>query len=735
MNLQFSFESKFTPSFFVVVSLLFASLFPVVSSAQTSVSGHIFSSTGSPVFGANIYSHAYELGATTDSLGYFVIDGFPKHLNSSSSKIILHISIIGFKTQMVNTSTGNKSLVVTLENDLMDLDEVLIEADRSHSQNTCLVKIATMTVEQLDRSSSPSRIQALSSEPGVDMISMGGGVLKPVIRGLSGLRVITLLRGTRIESQAWGAEHGIYMPEQGVDRVEIIRGPSALAFGADAIGGVLNFIPENPLTEIGRKSTISLRGFSASSGLQTSLATKKRSRHSHHAFSGGYNSHGDYSLPDGALVSNSFYRQFFGQGFWGYIRDWGKIDGAYSSSYNTAGLLGSEGYQQSGDHIITSSATFYSDSWIVKPSISYQLNHRKEFDSPRQSNVPPDSLSLPPSLIEPELDLALRSYKYGATAVNDDDLLDVTIGVSRVSTSNDNELTDAPFIPDASINESGAFAFSSYHIGDLLLQAGSRLDYVSIVVPGQFERTFSNPSYSLGAVYTINPQSDLRLSYSRGNRVPGLSELAADGIHHGAYRYEIGDSNLDSEASRNFDFAYSLNSTSISLEASIFRNTINNFIHLSSTEVEIEGFSVYQFAASTAVLSGAEMSLSVSPKLIPGLSFNSALSYIVGNIEDDAIPFIPPTNLRTTISWKSESGLHASVSSLLVDRASSIEFSSPGYSVLDFTAGSVISERLTWGVACSNILNTSYIPHLSLTRELGIAMPGRNISFRLSFVL
>jgi outer membrane receptor protein involved in Fe transport len=49
--------------------------------------------------------------------------------------------------------------------------------------------------------------------------------------------------------------------------------------------------------------------------------------------------------------------------------------------------------------------------------------------------------------------------------------------------------------------------------------------------------------------------------------------------------------------------------------------------------------------------------------------------------------------------------------------------------------GSVISERLTWGVACSNLFNTSYIPHLSLSRELGIAMPGRNISIRLSFVL
>ena len=82
MNQQFSFESKFIASFYVVVSLLFVSLFPIVSSAQKSVSGQIFSSTGSPIDEANIYSHVYDLGATSDSLGYFIIEGFPKLLNS-----------------------------------------------------------------------------------------------------------------------------------------------------------------------------------------------------------------------------------------------------------------------------------------------------------------------------------------------------------------------------------------------------------------------------------------------------------------------------------------------------------------------------------------------------------------------------------------------------------------------------------------------------------------------------
>lgn len=734
MNLEDSIELKFSSFFAAFTLLLFLGLFPVISSSQIAVSGHVFTSSGAPIVEANIYSQVYELGAISDSSGYFLIEGFPKSLEMSSP-IILQISIVGFKTQSVNSLPGQSNLVVTLENDFMDLEEVLIEAEISNSQKVSLVRISSIPVEQLDRSSSSSRIEALASEPGVDMITMGGGVLKPVIRGLSGLRVITLLRGARVESQAWGVDHGIYMPEQGVDRVEIIKGPSALAFGADALAGVLNFIPEPPLKDIGRQSIISLRGFSASSGLQSSLATKKRSRSSHHAFSGGYNSHGDYRLPDGNQVTNSYYQQFFGQGFWGYIKDWGRIDGAYSSSYNIAGIIGGEGYQQSGDHIITTTATFYSDNWIIKPSLSYQLNHRKEFDSPRNLNVPNDSFNLPPPVIDPDLDLALRSYRYGTTADNQGDLFDLTIGISGVSTSNDNELPDAPFIPDATINESNAFAFSSYTLGDFILQAGSRLDYISVAVPGQFERTFSNLSYSLGTKCSINPTSDLLLCYSLGNRVPGLSELSADGVHHGAYRYEMGDSNLEVERSRNIDFSYSLNSPYLSLEASLYHNTIHNFIHLISTGIEVEGFSAYQFVASKAVLSGLEMSVGLSPASVPGLSVQTALSHIVGKMDDESLPFIPPTNLRTTISWSHESSFYVSASSLLVARSINLDFPSPGYSVFDFTAGSVILDRLTWGVACSNIFNKKYIPHLSLTRELGIAMPGRNISFRLSFVL
>ena len=120
--------------------------------------------------------------------------------------------------------------------------------------------INSIDVSSLDRSASSSRLLALVSVPGVDMISAGGGTLRPSIRGLYGLRITTLYRGAKIESQAWGEDHGIYIPEQGVNRVEIIKGPSALAYGVDGIGGVINFIADTPLQNVGREYGVDIGG-------------------------------------------------------------------------------------------------------------------------------------------------------------------------------------------------------------------------------------------------------------------------------------------------------------------------------------------------------------------------------------------------------------------------------------------------------------------------------------------
>ena len=724
-----------------VILFTFLSMFFIVHSSllgqtlQGSLSGIVYSTNGAPIEGANIYSHSLKIGAVSDSAGEFLLEPIP---NDASLTLVLQVSSVGYRTQSVTVNVPSQRLIITLKDDLLNLDEVVVVTENRSSQGVCMVKIATITEEQIDRSAIPSRIQAIANEPGVDMITMGAGVIKPVIRGLSGMRVATLFRGARIESQAWGAEHGIYLPEQGIDRIEIIRGPSALIFGADAFGGALNFLPDPPLDEIGRESELSLRGFSSTSGLQASFQTKKRSRHSHHNFSGGYNSHKAYLLPNGTSAENSQYRQFFAQGVWGYIKDWGEIDGAYSSSYNTAGLMGGEGWQQAGDHIITTSATIFTKEWKIKPSVSYQLNHRKEFDEPFGSTGVPgegDSSSVEIG----DLDLSLRTLSYAIQADREIGEFKFIVGSKGVNSTNTNE-SEEVFIPDASINELSAFSISTWEREKVIMQAGVRFDTRAINL-NDWTGTYSYPSFSFGTRFTPNKSSEIRANFSRGNRAPGLSELVADGIHHGANRYEIGDKMLEEESSNNFDIGFSLRASAVDIDVAIFRNSISDYIFLSPTGNELLGFNVYEFTSTDAVLKGGEIGLVFSPQLLPEISLTGSASYVRGQTIDDNLPWIPPVNFHSEINWEKTQlrglkNVFASISAdftKATDHVSLGETSSSAYNVVNVIVGAKVFNHFSVSIATSNLFNTTYIPHLSLIKDLGIPEAGRNINARISF--
>src|SRR5262249_36742112 len=66
----------------------------------------------------------------------------------------------------------------------------------------------------------------------------------PVIRGLSGARVLVLDAGHRLEDYSFSGEDGPSVDSRFADRIEVIRGPASVLYGSDALGGVINVIPE-----------------------------------------------------------------------------------------------------------------------------------------------------------------------------------------------------------------------------------------------------------------------------------------------------------------------------------------------------------------------------------------------------------------------------------------------------------------------------------------------------------
>lgn len=587
---------------------------------------------------------------------------------------------------------------------------------------------ALLRAREIDQIPATSRIEALAALPGVDMASNGAGTLRPVIRGLSGLRVATLFNGARIESQAWGEHHGIYIPEEGVQAVEIIRGPATLAYGSDAYGGVLNFIPKAPLSEQGRENRLSFTGFSATEGWQLTAATEKRSKSTFHSFRGGFKKHGDYALPDGNRVGNSAYQQFFGQGSFGYIRPWGVIEGAYSSAYSTAGLIGYDGFQQTGDHLVTTSARFAIGAWQWTPRISYQLNHRKEFDRTRENQPGEGALELL------ALDISLRTLRWETIAHrNRPEGWSTTLGIqgfqaaSQFDDDGTVELLYTPLIPNATAAETSAFAVLDRSMGRGGVQISARGD--RRVTTEQEARVDRLVSVAAGMHWDLSETAVLHLGVAHNERAPGMAELFSQGVHYSAFRIEQGQAALQKERSFNVESSVEWNPNWGRFELAIYQNAIDQFIYLRPTGLITDGWRVHTWEATDAQFQGGEVSLQALPPQWNHVHAEAVFSLVDARDRNGAaLPFIPPATFRSTVGWANgEAGrLNGLFANLIWNH-------NRDASLVHVAAGGKINEALALNLSVQNLLNAEFIPTMSLLRSLDIPEPGRNVRVQLAW--
>ena len=129
-----------------------------------------------------------------------------------------------------------------------ELNEIVVTGiSQSSELRTNPVPIVAIDAQSLLENTSSNIIDNISKQAGVNQITTGAAIAKPVIRGLSFNRIVTLYDGIRQEGQQWGDEHGIEIDEFSVERVEIIKGAGSLMYGSDALGGVINFLAPDPV--------------------------------------------------------------------------------------------------------------------------------------------------------------------------------------------------------------------------------------------------------------------------------------------------------------------------------------------------------------------------------------------------------------------------------------------------------------------------------------------------------
>lgn len=756
--------------------------------------GKIQSAEGEPLPGATIFIHELEKGTITDLSGFYEFE------NLKSGTYHLHVTFVGYRAEDKTIKLDqNREVNFSLEATTIELNEILVESDpfKSGPLEQSLT-IETVEKDFLERNNKGTFVNSLQTLPGINAINTGVGIAKPVIRGMSFNRVIVNDQGIKQEGQQWGADHGLEIDQYAPERVEIIKGPSSLLYGSDGIGGVIN-IRQPALPKEGNisgsvfttyKSNNHLYG--TSSMLQGNLNGKVfRARFSTQDF-GDYQVPADqfnylsyiYDIHDNSL-KNTAGRERNGSAMFGWTGDWGHSTVTVSNFNQRAGMFpgaigrpGEYDLSHDGDfrniglprqvinHLkVTSNSNIQIGNDWLEMDIGYQQNIRREESFPHAHGKAP--------MPEGNLALKLNLQTVSANLRYHHNVSESYSSIYGIQFQNQRNIKGGfeHLLPNFTNNTLGTYTYHEYTFLDRLsVNGGLRIDYgISnidrfaepdyytedsngiIVRNVGFEKEFVNLSGAAGVSFHPNNTINLKANLGSSFRMPTPAELAINGVHHGTFRHEVGDSTLRSERGYQADLNFSFKKRNIFLTVTPFFNYFTNYIYLGPsgrfTVEDIQGKiytlpesgQVYQYFQNDAVFAGGELSFEYH--LIDELHWRAALEYVYNyNLDKHLpLPFTPPMSVLSEIKYeKKVSGKSISNYYLGIDvqrfaaqnRVDRNEKRTPGYTLFNFSSGmtiNMLNAPIDLNLGVSNIFNTRYLNHLSRYRLLNLPEQGRNI--------
>jgi len=632
-----------------------------------------------------------------------------------------------------------------------------------------------------------SLMQTLEGIPGMKAMAIGSGQSKPTIRGLGFNRMVVSEDGIKHEGQQWGDDHGLEIDQFGVERAEVIKGPGALLYGSDAIGGVLNlFTTALPTESFGG----TLRVFGRTNNEQMGLSAKVGGRYGQWYYRAGATllDYADYQVPTDSIQYYSYWirlkdgrlRNTAGcerdghlvVGYAGYrFRSDLRISDAYSKSgffANAHGLevrLSNIDYDHSRRDIdlpyqwvnhlkVVSSSSWQGDQLRLEAKLAWQNNVREELGEPVSHGYMPQ----PPDALE------RRFVKNTFTA---------QLGM-RLSLGERHELRTGLngeyqrnrragwgfIIPDFQTTSLGLYAIDRFTLSEqLIVNAGMRFDHVhSHILPyrdwyltpnasgvssyrersSDVSRSFHSFTWSAGINYSVD-QWVLKANVGKSFRVPIPKELGADGVNYHIFRYERGNAALDPEESYQVDMGICWNNDVLSFQVDPYVNYFPNYIYLNPTSQYVEGLQLYHYTQAKVLRYGVE----AQARWNVDAHWRAELmgEYLharqqSGQKKGYSLPFSTPWSVDASLSyafqWHGDS--FVSLRSHFVGSQHQIvppEKPTDGYITLHFSAGKHLEfqgHTLHLSFHADNLLNRRYYDHTSYYRLIDVPEPGRNCS-------
>jgi len=716
--------------------------------------------------GASIYFSELNRGVTTDENGWFEFQSLPQ------KSLMIQVTFIGYHSVIRKMDLKYISGVVIfeLEESTTTIDEVVVSGAHVMSRESSPIVISKLNKTDILMQPSPSLMSALTRTPGVTEVSLGPGISKPVIRGMSFSRVLSVYQGARFENQQWGADHGLGLTETGIAGVEIIKGPASLIYGSGAMAGVINLLEEADAAAGQVEGDFNLRGYSNSLGGRIETGVKGMGSNGFNwSLRGASESHADYLDGSGQTVGNTRFNTQNIKASMGLNKKWGNTKIRYTYLKQRLGILEEDEqeelvttrndrmmqlpFQNVTDHFLSSVTNIFLGEDKLMLTLGYHWNLREEIE---------DEFD--------EIDLGLRQQnfmydlKYFKSISPE---LELIVGAQGFYLQNTNyEVAEEILIPDAKKDDRSVYSLLNYTKNKWVLQGGLRYDYRKVtadargdkfldygfVLPGApedrtLERNFGGMTASGGATFRPGDKLRFRVNVASGFRAPDLAELFSNGPHPGTSRFELGNASFDREQNIQADLGIRFRTPNYTLLAEAFYNRVDNYIFFSPTDQRMGDLDIWTFEQDDAHLYGGEVLLEIHPSNVKWFNFMTSYSKVVGQRRSDHtyLPYIPAFRWNQEVIfkslWKSETISRPYLKFLGSwvmdqDRVALLEEATPGYFLLGMNVGGelkVANQALDVFLSGTNMLNKTYMDHLSLYRPFGINQMGRNVALHIRY--
>ncbi len=751
------------------------------------IRGTITDPAGRPIFKAEVLHPSDGSGTLSDRHGQFFFGDLPL---GTLSLLITHVAFEPGTLENFSVSRGDTLDVgtIVLAFRIFDAGRISITADRpGRSARDAATPINMIQEEAIAERASRTTAETLREEPGVAVqkTSHGGG--SPIIRGLSSNRVLILVDGIRLNNSTFRLGNHQYLTTidyQAAQGIEVVRGPTSVLYGSDAMGGTINVIT--------RRAQFTGDSFHLNYNFRARFASADQEKMTAAAVSAGNKKIAiqfgltlkDYGhLKRGRASTHSELERATNgteqrpTAFYGHDFDLKTI---YHLSSDRTFIVAWQETRQSDVPRYDKYENNNHYRWLYEPQnrdLVYALYEMKRLSGrirevraslsrhwqeegreiqPSESSpitMELDVVRTTGTLFEVEAALGKHLFRVGTEFYFDE----VASERSTVAPLTEIATPEARGrYPDGSSYGSfGLFAHNRYsfhpHWSAL---AGLRAsffearfdDITDHQTTGRVEHSFDAITSSAGMVYAPAGGLIVNANVAQAFRAPNLSDLTKLGESKGNV-YEIPNSNLEPENLLSFDLGGRWESERWQADLSLWYSSIHDLIASADTTLDgsptIEiGDELFEIKTRKNIgrgfLRGVDALASLSPTASITIGTNLSYAYGENETNDEPADGVPPLSGGTYLKWKDDTRyISSSVRwARRQDRLSSDDLDdpripaggTPSWYLFNLRAGFRLGRQAHFRFALENLLDRNYREHGS-----GLNGPGRSLVIGLEF--